>query len=69
MTPADIKRLERELERAQKASAKASEARFALPAGSSRSRVTTANAKWMRAAEHRDRIAAQLAEARKAVGQ
>lgn len=32
------------------------QARGALPAGSSRARVTTANARWMRAAEERDRI-------------
>ena len=37
-----------------KSAAKASEARAALPAGSSRARVTTANARWARAAEARD---------------
>lgn len=56
----EVRRLERELARAQKASTRASDARASLPPGSSRARVTTANARWMRAAEHRDRIAAQL---------
>jgi hypothetical protein len=46
----EIKALRREMARAEKSSAKASEARYALPAGSSRARVTTANARWMRAA-------------------
>jgi hypothetical protein len=59
-----IPELERELARAQRASEKASAARAALPPGSSRARVTTANARWMRAAEHRDRILAQLEAAR-----
>jgi len=45
---------------AQKASTKASDARFALPAGSSRAKVTTANARWMRASEDRDRQAERL---------
>lgn len=48
---------------AQKASTKASEVRAALPAGSSRAKVTTANARWMRAAEHRDGCAVALASA------
>lgn len=37
-----------------KAAAKAAEARSRLPAGSSRARVTSANARWARAAEARD---------------
>lgn len=37
-----------------KASEKAAEARSRLPAGSSRAKVTTANARWARAAEARD---------------
>lgn len=56
----EIERLRKALDRAQKASAKAAMARLALPAGSSRARVTTANARWARAAEHRDRLARQL---------
>ena len=52
----------RELAAAQRASLKASEARMAHPVGSSRARVTSLNAKWMRAAEHRDRLERELAE-------
>jgi hypothetical protein len=52
--------LERALRAAERSSAKASAARRALPAGSSRARVTTANARWMRAAEHRDLLRRQL---------
>jgi hypothetical protein len=37
-------------------SAKVSAAREALPAGSSRAKVTTANARWARAAEERERL-------------
>jgi hypothetical protein len=47
---------------AERAVAKTSAARFALPAGSSRARVTTANARWSTACEHRDRIVATLAD-------
>ncbi len=57
---APLSHLVRELARAQKASERASAARAALPPGSSRARVTTANARWMRAAEHRDRLLAQV---------
>lgn len=39
---------------------------MALPAGSTRARVTTANAEWARAAEHRDRCQERLAAARAA---
>lgn len=49
---------------AQEKSDRAAESRARLPAGSSRARVTTANARWMRAAEERDRC---LANARRAV--
>lgn len=38
-----------------RASAKAAQARGSLDAGASRARVTTANARWSRAAEARDR--------------
>ena len=41
--------------------AKASEARYSLPPGTSRARVTTANARWMSYAEARDRAAKDLA--------
>ena len=52
--------LRRELARAERDSQRAAERRAALPAGSSRAKVTSANAHWARLAEHRDRLAAQL---------
>lgn len=52
----------RALAEAQRASDRATEARAALPAGSSRARVTTANARWMRAAEYRDICEARVRE-------
>jgi hypothetical protein len=55
-----LKNLRRDLARAEKASLKAAEARSKLPPGSSRACVTTANARWMRAAEHRDRMLATV---------
>lgn len=58
-----IRRLESELAEAQAKSTRAAERRAALPAGSPRSRVTSANAAWMRAAEFRDLCAARLAVA------
>ena len=45
-----------------KASEKAAEARSRLPAGSTRAKVTTANARWARAAEARDARATWLRE-------
>jgi hypothetical protein len=45
----------RALIRAQKACDKTCAARAALPAGSSRAKVTTANARWMSACEERYR--------------
>ena len=50
---ADLARAEAKLE-------KASLARMHLPSGSSRARVTTANANHARAAEHRDRVQERL---------
>lgn len=55
--------LRRQLAAAERKSARLAEARSALPAGSSRARVTTANARWARAAEERDRLARVVAEA------
>ena len=52
---AHLAKLRRELRAAEAASLKASDARMALPPGSSRARVTTANSRWMRKAEDRDR--------------
>ena len=50
------------------ASHKASRAREALPPGSSRARVTSANARWRSNAEERDRLGALLpADVRAAV--
>ena len=48
--------LERALAAAQERSERAMDARMRLPPGSSRARVTTANANWSRAAESRDRL-------------
>lgn len=68
MTPSpDVIEAWKRLDAAQKASEKAAEARAALPAGSTRAKVTTANARWANAAEDRDRkeaayIAALTAE-------
>lgn len=45
---------DREWRRLQAAAARASYRRSQLPPGSSRARVTSANAKWARAAEARD---------------
>jgi hypothetical protein len=47
--------LRRDLVRLTRASERACRARAALPPGSSRARVTTANARWANAAEARDR--------------
>lgn len=51
----EVLRLAIVLARAQIATDKATDRRAALPAGTSRARVTTANARWGRAAEARDR--------------
>lgn len=46
--------------RAADASQRAAVARAALPPGSSRARVTSANARWSSQAEERDRLARDL---------
>ena len=46
----------KKLKDAQRASLKSADARGALPMGSSRARVTTANANWARNAEYRDKV-------------
>lgn len=51
----ELESLRSDLVRLTKASARACERRSALPPGSSRARVTTANARWALAAEARDR--------------
>lgn len=58
-----LRTLARDLEAAELAMLKASSARAALPAGSSRARVTTANARWSTKCEHRDRVEARLVAA------
>lgn len=58
--PAAIRRYERLLEKAERDSKKAAEARGNLPPGSTRARITTANARWWTAAEHRDTIREHL---------
>lgn len=66
MTTSSIAQLEADLAAAQAKSHAAMDRRRALPAGSSRARVTTANANWARAAEHRDRCSDRLDLARAA---
>lgn len=51
---------DKELRAARKKLAAASERRRALPAGSSRAKVTTANARWATAAEHTARVESAL---------
>jgi len=53
MTEVEISKLRKALAAAQRRSLQCAERRAALQAGSSRARVTTANANWTRAAEHR----------------
>lgn len=54
--------------KAQIASERACDARGAMEPGSSRARLTTANARWMRAAEDRDRCERNLIFALAAAG-
>lgn len=58
----DLTWLTSELARAESKSTRCSEKRAELPPGSSRARVTTANAKWARAAEYRDLVSKRIAE-------
>jgi hypothetical protein len=58
---AEAARLFRALADAQRKSEAAMEARMGLRAGTTRARSTTANARWARAAEHRDRLLEQIA--------
>lgn len=50
------------LRQAERDSVRAAEARASLPQGSSRARVTTANARWMTTAESRDGWIQDVAE-------
>ena len=61
MTPA-----QRLYRNACRASHRASEARRDLPPGSTRARVTSANARWMSAAENRDLLGRELTVAERA---
>lgn len=53
--------LAKELQRAERRSMKACQVRQDIPPGSSRAKVTTVNARWMRAAEARDQLQSALA--------
>lgn len=57
---AEIIRLRRELARLEWDSERAMIARAKLPSGSSRARVTTANARWSQCAEARERVRARI---------
>lgn len=61
-TQSELERYRRLLQQAEKDSLKACKARGDLPIGASRARLTTANARWMRASEYRDRILAKISE-------
>lgn len=50
----------RDLQAAERKSLAAAEARRVLSPGGTRARVTTANARWANAAEHRDRTIERL---------
>lgn len=65
----ELKAAERELAKANRKSDAKAEARRRLGPGSSRARVTTANAKWAQAAEARDRVAAKVTELRAQLAQ
>ena len=64
ITPALLARYEREFEKANERSLGLAAKRMTLPEGSSRARITTLNAKWSIAAEHRDRLLERLERAR-----
>lgn len=57
-----LDQLRKALAAAEAKSARLCEARASLPAGASRARVTSANARWASAAEERDRIRRQIEE-------
>lgn len=58
----ELDRLRKELASLEAKSAKLAAARASLPPGSTRARVTTANARWARAAEARETIRRHIAE-------
>jgi len=57
-----LSELKRELARAEVKSQKLAEKRAAWPAGTSRARITTANARWARAAEYRELLRNKISE-------
>lgn len=59
----DRQKAERDLIKAEMASKKACMRRGDLPSGASRAALTTANARWMTLAEHRDRLLSRFEEA------
>jgi hypothetical protein len=61
----DLPALKKAIVRAQARSMALATARASLPPGTSRARVTTANARWARAAEERDRILRRVEEMEK----
>jgi hypothetical protein len=61
----DLPALKKAIVRAQARSMALATAMASLPPGTSRARVTTANARWARAAEERDRILKQVEEMEK----
>ena len=60
--PFALRAIDRELLLLQRQVERASEARRKLPAGSSRAKVTTANARWSRLCEAHDRLVRLRAE-------
>lgn len=59
---AEVAKLRKLHAAAEKKSANFAAARSRLPPGSTRAKITTANARWMRAAEERDRLAKLIDE-------
>jgi len=57
-----IAQLRKALTKAEARSQRLADARFGMPPGTSRARVTTANARWHAAAEERERIRREIAQ-------
>jgi hypothetical protein len=64
VTPKLLAAYEKEYERAHAKSLRLATRRMELPDGSSRARITSLNAQWSIAAEHRDRLLERLERAR-----
>lgn len=67
VTAKDVATFRREYEKADEATKKWADRRAALGPGASRARVTTCNARWSTAAEHRDRLLDRLERAEAAL--